>query len=61
MSKCAKVITAVFLTIACGICLFRLFQCLWLEITEHPTEVDFWLEQNDLKKYKHLFKEKGKC
>lgn len=60
MYKCAKVVTAVFLTIACGVCIFRLFHGFWLYITDKPTEVDFWLEQNELKKYKQLFRDRGK-
>lgn len=59
MSKCAKLVTALLSTIICGICLLTLIKNLWIEISDNQTEVDYWLEQNDLKKYKQVFRERG--
>lgn len=60
MSRCAKIVTAVFLIIACGICLSRLFNILWVTLNSSDlNEIDTLLRDTQLYHYKQAFLEGG--
>lgn len=61
MSRCAKLIVAILLSVTCVGCLIKLCVNLWDEInTRELNEVDLWLDQNNLSQYKEIFKSIGK-
>lgn len=59
MTRCAKIILLCSLILASAICVIKLSCCVWAELIQVNDEVDVWLEQNHLSKYKQLFKDKG--
>lgn len=61
MSRCAKIFSVVLFILVCATFIIKLCSYFWAEFIENPkTTVDIWLEQNNLGKYKQLFKKKGK-
>lgn len=61
MSRCAKILSVVLFILVCATFIIKLCSYFWAEFIENPkTTVDIWLEQNNLGKYKQLFKKKGK-
>lgn len=59
MTRCAKIFLICSLILASAICVIKLSSCVWAELIEVNDEVDVWLDQNHLSKYKQLFREKG--
>lgn len=59
MTRCAKIVLICSLILASAVCVIKLSSCVWAELIQVNDEVDVWLEQNQLSKYKQLFKDKG--
>lgn len=60
--RIAKILVAIFLSLVFTVTLLKLVLCIHDEYYNEQNSdiaVDTWLEQNNLEKYKELFKEKG--
>lgn len=57
-------VVGVLLGLACSIYLTKLLLCVFAEISPRlgdKTEVDVWLQENDLQQYEIYFRERGKA
>lgn len=62
MSRCAKIVTIVFLIIAFSICLSRLINILWVSVSyDTISDLDFWLNEVQLNDFKKVFGDAGGC
>ena len=62
ISRCVKILVAIFLSLVFTISLAKLVICLWRDLDFSDSgrmEVEQWLEQNHLEEYKELFRING--